>query len=99
MFFQRTKNNMPVWFSVPAAVQGHMAGCLYSEEDRADSRTQGLCLHTLRHTHPPLHTAEIEGLTMFSISNTNCECKGLAGDVYRIYNIHFFQDGLLCQVG
>lgn len=78
MNIQRRKH-VPASFCGLPPVQGRMAGCLYSEEDRADSNTPGLCLHTLWHTHPPLHTAEIERLTMFSISNTYCEYKGLTG--------------------
>ncbi len=46
MYVQRG-NYMPAWFSALPAVRGHTAGCLCSEEDMADSRTQGLCLHTL----------------------------------------------------
>lgn len=73
---------VPACFRGLPAVRGRTAGCLYSGEDRACSSTPGLCLHTLWHTHPPLHTAEIERSTMFSISNTECKYEGVTGGFF-----------------
>lgn len=41
------RKDVPAWFCGLPPVQGRMAACLCSEEDRADSSTRGLCLHTV----------------------------------------------------
>ena len=56
----QVEEDMPACLSVLPAVRGRTARCLYSVEDKADSSTQDLCLHTLWHTRLPLHTAEIQ---------------------------------------
>lgn len=66
-----------------------MVECLYTEEDRVDSSTRGLCLCTLLHTHHALHTAEIERFTMLTILNTLNTREGLFGRL-RLDNTYFF---------